>query len=108
MNRPQTRASASDTPFCVGDALVPAPCSEREHLYKLPPLRAITCAPDALEPQAKQRVAPTSARWQIVVALLLAPGRETHRLAALLERLPTERRRHECPDDVRRRQWKRA
>jgi len=48
------------------------------------------------------------ARWSIVVALLTDPERESARLARLLDALPTERRRHECSDDVRRRQWRRA
>lgn len=43
------------------------------------------------------------ARWPIVVALLHSPVRESRRLAALLEQLPTERRRHEIPDDCMRR-----
>lgn len=47
-------------------------------------------------------------RWSIVVALLHSPERESRRLARLLDALPTERRRHECPDDCRRRQWRRA
>lgn len=65
-------------------------------------------APAALETRAKDRAAPTSARWQIVVALLHSPDTEGRRLAALLERLPAERRRHALADDVRRRQWRRA
>lgn len=43
------------------------------------------------------------ARWQIVVALLVNPERESRRLAALLDRLPTDRRVHECLDDCLRR-----
>ncbi|HEY0876912.1 MAG TPA: hypothetical protein VGE10_00520 [Zeimonas sp.] len=43
------------------------------------------------------------ARWSIVVALLFNPERESNRLAALLERMPTERRRHEIEDDCMRR-----
>lgn len=42
-------------------------------------------------------------RWSIVCRLLAAPERESHRLARLLERLPVERRRFECHDDVKRR-----
>lgn len=45
----------------------------------------------------------TADRWRIVVALLRAPERESHRLARLLEALPVERHRHECADDVKRR-----
>lgn len=48
-----------------------------------------------------------SARWQIVVALLLSPEREARRLARLLERWPAEQRRHELADDVKRRYWTR-
>lgn len=42
-------------------------------------------------------------RWSIVVALMHSPDAEGRRLTALLERLPTERRRHECLDDCARR-----
>jgi len=45
----------------------------------------------------------SGARWQIVVALLVNPERESNRLAALLDRLPTDRRVHECLDDCLRR-----
>ncbi len=42
-------------------------------------------------------------RWSTVIALLLSPDRTSRRLAALLEQLPTERRRHEIVDDCQRR-----
>lgn len=45
----------------------------------------------------------TADRWRIVVALLRSPEREGYRLAALLEKLPGERRRHLAADDCRRR-----
>jgi hypothetical protein len=45
----------------------------------------------------------TADRWRIVVALLHSPTATSRRLAALLERLPAERRQHECADDVARR-----
>lgn len=44
-------------------------------------------------------------RWHLICRLLAAPKRESNRLAALLERLPAERRRVECLDDVARRRW---
>lgn len=37
-------------------------------------------------------------RWRLIVALLRWPERETARLAALLERLPTERRVYRIPN----------
>lgn len=42
-------------------------------------------------------------RWHVVCRLLASPTRESRRLAALLERMPTERRRHEIEDDCMRR-----
>lgn len=50
----------------------------------------------------------TADRWRIVVALLRSPERESRRLAALLDRLPTDRRRHEIEDDVQRRPGRRS
>jgi len=50
----------------------------------------------------------TADRWQLICRLLANPERESTRLAALLERLPAERRRHVLRDDVQRRIWSRA
>lgn len=42
-------------------------------------------------------------RWLLIVALLRSPERTSRHLARLLERLPTERRRHVIADDCARR-----
>ncbi|MDT3680436.1 MAG: hypothetical protein ROZ64_16570 [Burkholderiaceae bacterium] len=44
-----------------------------------------------------------SARWQITVLMLLAPQRAARVLIERLARWPAEVRRHELPDDCRRR-----
>ncbi|MDT3680297.1 MAG: hypothetical protein ROZ64_15850 [Burkholderiaceae bacterium] len=50
----------------------------------------------------------TYTRWPLIVALLTDPVHESNRLAALLSRWPATVRRHELPDDCRRRFWKSA
>jgi len=79
--------------------------SESEHLY----IYAIPMAASSLlETRFKHGAAHFGAdRWHLVCRLLANPERESTRLAALLERLPAEVRRHELADDVKRRYWTR-
>jgi len=103
VNRPETRTDASDAPITDADSLVTAPCFLSEHLYMLPLQCAATTASAAPETTAKHGAAPMSARWQITVLMLLAPQRAARVLIERLARWPAEVRRHELPDDCRRR-----
>lgn len=57
-------------------------------------------------PPTSPTTATTPTRWPLLCRLLAAPAAESRRLGKLLESWPAERRRFECLDDVKRRQWR--
>lgn len=98
--------NASSAPISDASDVLNRSASRIEHLCMLPPLHADNCPLLALSGAPESTAARvTRNRWPLIVALLAAPERESRRLALLLERLPAERRRVECVDDVARRRW---
>jgi hypothetical protein len=64
----------------------------------------VTRARDTPEPEDLSPVSPAPEnRWPLIVAMLHSPDVEGRRLAALLDRLATERLRHQILDDSLRR-----